>query len=231
MPEMTTEDVRPIFSEERLEDLKRLNEKTAEIASAQLAEKYGEAFIIVAMGNRLNMKSTTIVAAPVSKPDLIFTVWMDTEGMIQDDYASARLLFQLERQIQEALAGEGLPSAVNCVFPKKVKDESDLSLNLAELIHRYEENRILCRIIMTEKTEKAVGVLKEISRNIPCGLMVHIYELAETAFDQCAKDFSVYPSVTDAMIRAYQPVCTLFTLVENGMSDVDSSAPLEGKEG
>ena len=66
------------------------------------------------------------------------------------------------------------------------------------------------------RKEDLLPALEDFSTGFPVDLMINGFSLDEDAFAKCSMDFTAYPSVSEDMIRDYQPTGFFRLFVSKG---------------
>ncbi len=200
------------------EDYAEMNRLMKARAEQVLQEKYGESFTAAMIGDRFNRGRAKVYLHPDGEEALVFTALVYFDGTVKDDYPAGRLLFRTEREIQERLSAAGLTAAANCAFPGILMEEADVSLSLKDFAEKHHLSRILCRLIFPEGTEEEaiLPVMEQFSAGFPMEMMINVFILGREAFEQCGRDFAAYPSVSEDMIRGYEPAGFFRLFVSGG---------------
>lgn len=204
----------------------RINNETASDVCKALEEKYGEAFEVTHIGNRLNTSTATTYVHPVNNSEIVFTATIDHNGNIVDDYASSIVMNTIEKCIEDSFEKNGVVCAANAVVTKDDITETERNIDPNSFTSKNGVDTILVRVIIDHQDETAASIitsLEQASARYDFSLVVSIYLLNHDAFISCEEDFRTFPSVGATQIESYSPLVFTKTILSHGNSSISSA--------
>lgn len=201
----------------------KINSETAADVREALEAKYGKAFEVTHIGNRLNNSTATAFAHPVDQSEIVFTATIDHDGNVVDDYANHIVLNTIEKELVHAFQANGIASAVNAVVTEDDVIETDTDISPNAFASKNGIDAILVRVILDGPEVSARSVidsLEEAAASYEFSLVVSLYVMPHEAFVTCEKDFQTYPSVGATKIESYSPVFSSKLVLSDGGSSV-----------
>ena len=87
----------------------KINNETANDVCIALAEKYGEDFVAVKIGDRFNTDSAKLYVHPKNNEEVLFTARINKDsGIVEDNYIEEKINYQVENVLLNAFLEKGI---------------------------------------------------------------------------------------------------------------------------
>lgn len=213
----------------------KINNETANDVCNALSEKYGESFVAVKIGDRLNTDSAKLYVCPADNESIIFTARINKDtGTVEDSYTEEKVNYQVEDILKNAFKQEGISAASRCMAVTK----DPLSVEISEYTpknfsERYGFSHYTIYLVLNDGNYSASDILNAVqSANEAVGVKLVIagYVLGEDSYSECVSEIQSTPDMSITMIEAKSPIFSFDVNVEHGVCSI-TEAELSEKLG
>lgn len=189
----------------------KINNETANEVCAALADKYGESFVAVKIGDRFNTDSAKLYVHPASDETLVFSARIDKEsGKVEDNYIRTIVADKIKDQIKSTLTSSQVPCELNVsLLCQDASDETDTKISVEQFASKYSLSGVTVYLPIKEcsvsenTVENIVTAFKETNEDIGVTVSAMVYSIADDQFDVCVNDMKSSPELTNTWFDSY----------------------------
>lgn len=197
----------------------QINEDTSKKVVSLLEEKYGEQFVVVKIGNRLNTDTVTTYCHSEKRNDLMFTATMGNDGkIITDDYISRIIGRELEDEIISKFSAEGIdvqPYA-SIYNPNGMPEKADVTLK--NFVSQYHPEMFIVNMVLSDKldapesSEQLQSVMKELFTLVSVPLQFKVKVIPADMFEECREFMKDEPIYNETQIKQNFTIMSAFAV-------------------
>jgi hypothetical protein len=201
-----------------------LNRATADRIAEKLGEKYGEAFLVTALGNRLNREMVRAFCVAQADPTLAFTACLSPDGgAFLDEYAVRRVGRQAERLINGVFAGSGVLSQCHAEISGIGRQALPGDpMGLPEFVRRFRPDCFTADLVLPASSQQRSGneeFLKAAFAAIYAAigqvkLAAKVRWVEDGGFAACAEMVKSAPALHEAWFRKYAVTKAAFVSID-----------------
>ena len=201
----------------------KINNDTVNDVCAALSEKYGESFIAVKIGDRLNTDHAKLYVYPGSNNTLLFTATINRDTrIVVDDYVEQKVNHKVDTVIAEAATREDLAAYANCCIITRETLDAEIAEWTPQLFQqKYNFENYLVYLCVNKNdltAEKLYKTMVECSAELGITVRYRVYVLEASKFDECVAELQKMPDANSTVIEKFAPIKTIWNDVDNGVS-------------
>lgn len=210
----------------------KINNETANDVCAALAEKYGEDFAAVKIGDRFNTDHAKLYVYPVSNDSLLFTATINKDTkLVEDDYIIQRVNNIVDNIIAEELKKQELTGYANCCVITREPIQTDVAYETPKAFQEeYKFENYLIYLCVSENDLNAKRLYETMKNSISeLGVTVRyrVYVFKENDYKNCVEKIKTMPDADATAIEKFTPIKNFWVDVDdNGIScleeDIDN---------
>lgn len=199
----------------------KINQDTAKEVCDILAEKYGEPFEAVRIGDRLNTGSAKLYIRPENNKEMMFIATIDKNtGDVKDDYVSEKVVYQLKKEIIKNFEQESISVNARCMIINQDSHEIETGeYTPIELINKCGFDHYTVYLVVDNKNisaEKIQETLIRVNKEVEAKILVIGYIFDTANFKSCSEQMDVLLEMSTTMIEKYSPIGSFDMTVDNG---------------
>ena len=193
---------------------------TASMVCDALSEKYGDFFVAVKKGDRIDTNHTKLYIHPEGQEDLLFTATINKKnGIVEDDYVSQLVNYEVERIVKKQFKKISMDTyAQSMVVMRNPLDVTFEEYTPKSFQEKYKFEHYTIYLAVEQENfslEKAQQALKNANKEIGVNLVVVGFVFDSAKFDKCVEEMKGNPEMSVTLIEKYMPVKSFDVIVEN----------------
>lgn len=205
-----------------------LNKDTSDKVCRALNEKYGETFVVTAIGDRLNTDGAKLYVHPADNKDLLFTARINREtGVVDDNYIEEKVNYKVESIVADSFDKRNISVNSRCMVVTKepliVENEDYTPLGFKET---YNFDHYTLYLVIRQGDFTAADLLaafENANNSVGVKLVMICYIFEPENYSACIEEMKIYAEMGATMIKSHSPVSAFNVIAENGVCSVTES--------
>lgn len=221
------DDEKPDWQDLTKEDIERAAEEASEALRRRVLEelegRFGRSFAIRQILAEIGDGTVRMIARDDAEPSVPFSVRVDPEGNIGEDYVRNLAVRTLCRVMEDTF-----PEAAACaaVLDDGTLQETDTSLTLSGYLCESGERRVLLRMIFPQGAAPDCALLlsaaEEASRFHDADIALRVWLIPAETFAALRELFHSLPSVSETIIGRHAPAASFSAMIRDGRSSLSA---------
>lgn len=205
-----------------------LNKDTSDKVCRALNEKYGETFVVTAIGDRLNADGAKLYVHPADNKDLLFTARINREtGVVDDNYIEEKVNYKVESIVADSFDKRNISVNSRCAVvtqePLIVENEDYTPVGFKE---KYNFDHYTLYLVIRQGDFTAADLLaafENANNSVGVELVMICYIFEPENYSACVEEMKIYAEMGATMIESHSPVSAFNVIAENGVCSVTES--------
>lgn len=198
----------------------KIDNETANDVCAALAEKYGEDFVAVKIGDRFNTDHAKLYIYPINNESLLFTATINKDTkLVEDDYIIQRVNNIVDNTIAGELKKQELTGYANCCVVTREPIQTDIVYETPKAFQEeYKFENFLIYLCVSENNLNAKRLYDTIKNSVSeLGVTVRyrVYVFKESDYKNCVEKIKTMPDANATAIEKFTPIKNFWVDVNN----------------
>lgn len=203
----------------------KLNSETANEVCSALADKYGETFVAVKIGDRFNTDHAKLYVHPENDEKLIFVAEIDRDTkLVEDDYIVQKVNREVDKFINRCSTEQGLTVSSNCcVITREPLQVVSGDWTPETFWQEYSFDFYFVYLLVNAEgvdIEKLYSVMEKSGIELNVDIRFKVYVFDGNNYQKCIEDIQLEPDANTTIIEKHNPISSCWNDVTNGSCSI-----------